>query len=205
MLTIDHSVCSVGSRPHKIRIPFGELTVDIQRKIRLNGYADDPTLTKELRPGEIKIIPNPPMPLPASAELVYATIEEDSNHSVGRFNTALRGLLSELFPRRYFNRTSLVSLTEVERMGARSPIWFQTKQASINVAYCPPGSYYGPVLVPMIHVRVYDPEEAKPVADLLQRQRFSPKISNREGRWDIDSLLVSANAPKRQYEVPARL
>lgn len=113
---------------------------------------------------------------------------------VAEFNDSL-DLLLEHFSDRVFDRSKKVSYKEV----TSEPIWFRSprkgpndqksKTDGVNIAYYPPT----PKCKPMLHVRVYNPDEAKGVAELLKSLGLKPSIHDNDpySKTDIEACLSS--------------
>lgn len=118
------------------------------------------------------------------------TIQEDATD---RFNEALVVLLAHFYDRK-FNRRVHVSPEESDKGDI---VWFRglgrgkgSGSNAVNIAYCPPRTY-GSNPEFLLHVRVYNPDEAAGVRDLLVRKGFDAIIHDNDPycKADIDAVL----------------
>jgi len=111
-------------------------------------------------------------------------MKTDLKRTIDKFNKALDMLL-RLFSG--FDRTTQVSVLEVKSQD--TPVWYRGDK--INIAYCPPNSYVQ-VPLPILHVRVYEPEKAQPIAALLKGLGLKPEVHDNDpySKMDIDANLA---------------
>lgn len=113
---------------------------------------------------------------------------------IERFNEALVALLA-YFSDRKFDRVTPISLEEASEDSAfwiRSPRKKPGKEgpAGVNITYCPPGTY-GNNSKHLVHVRVYDPNEAESVKKLLTSIGLEVKVFDNDpySKVDINAVL----------------
>jgi hypothetical protein len=118
---------------------------------------------------------------------------------IDEFNDAL-GLLFDYFSDRTFDRSEKLSSKELLSQEKPEPIWFRSpckgpndkgdKPDGVNIAYYPVNSYSNDKTT--LHVRVYNPDEARGVAEVVRSLGLKPSVHDNDpySKTDIDASLT---------------